>query len=110
MTLITNTLNLIMTGEDPILDGQLVYRLEASDHVEITKLMKEWLNDFVEVIDIDSEDHEGTREDMIYDISYQYVMDLDTHWPVPDGIFVDDWSIEVEGDNITMEPILWEFV
>ena len=99
-----------MTGEDPILDGQLVYRLEASDHVEITKLMKEWLNDFVEVIDIDSEDHEGTREDMIYDISYQYVMDLDTHWPVPDGIFVDDWSIEVEGDNITMEPILWEFV
>ena len=99
-----------MTDEDPILDGRLVYRLEASDHAEITKLMKEWLNDFVEVIDIDSEDHEGTREDMIYDISYQYVMDLDTHWPVPDGIFVDDWSIEVKGDIVTMESRLWTFV
>ena len=106
MTLITNTLNLIMTGEDPILDGQLVYRLEASDHVEITKLIKEWLNDFVEVIDIDSEDHEGLREDM----TDQYVLDLDTHWPVPDGIFVDDWSIEVEGDIVTMESSLWTFV
>ena len=106
MTLITNTLNLIMTGEDPILDGQLVYRLEASDHVEITKLIKEWLNDFVEVIDIDSEDHEGLREDM----TDQYVLDLDTHWPVPDGIFVDDWSIEVEGDIVTMESRLWTFV
>ena len=96
-----------MTDEDSILDGQLVYRLEASDHVEITKLMKEWLNDFVEVIDIDSEDHEGTREDMIW----QYVMDLDTHWPVPhDGIFVDDWSIEVEGDIVTMESRLFTFV
>ena len=110
MTLITNTLKpLTMTDEDPILDGQLVYRLEASDHVEITKLMKEWLNDFVEVIDIDSEDlweHEGLREDM----TWQYVMDLDTHWPVPDGIFVDDWSIEVEGDIVTMESRLWTFV
>ena len=108
MTLITNTLNLIMTGEDPILDGQLVYRLEASDHVEITKLMKEWLNDYfdLEVIDIDSEDHEGLREDM----TDQYVLDLDTHWPVPDGIFVDDWSIEVEGDIVTMESRLFTFV
>ena len=108
MTLITNTLNLTMTDEDPILDGQLVYRLEASDHVEITKLMKEWLNDYfdLEVIDIDSEDHEGLREDM----TDQYVLDLDTHWPVPDGIFVDDWSIEVEGDIVTMESRLWTFV
>ena len=106
MTLITNTLNLIMTGEDPILDGQLVYRLEASDHVKITKLIKECLNDFVEVIDIDSEDYESLREDM----TDQYVMDLDTHWPVPDGIFVDDWSIEVKGDIVTMESRLWEFV
>ena len=110
MTLITNTLNLTMTDEDSILDGQLVYRLEASDHVEITKLIKECLNDFVEVIDIDSEDYEGTREDLIYDISYQYVLDLDTYWPVPDGIFVDDWSIEVEGDIVTMESRLWTFV
>lgn len=110
MTLITNTLNLIMTGEDPILDGQLVYRLEASDHVEITKLIKEWLNDFVEVIDIDSEDNMALREDMTYDMSYQYVMDLDHWWPVPDGIFVDDWSIEVEGDIVTMESRLWTFV
>ena len=109
MTLITNTLkDLTMTDEDPILDGQLVYRLEASDHVEITKLMKEWLNDYfdLEVIDIDSEDHEGLREDM----TEQYVLDLDTYWPVPDGIFVDDWSIEVEGDIVTMESRLFTFV
>ena len=107
MTLITNTLNLTMTDEDSILDGQLVYRLEASDHVEITGLMKEWLNDFdLEVIDIDSEDHEGLREDM----THEYVLDLDTYWPVPDGIFVDDWSIEVEGDIVTMESRLWTFV
>ena len=106
MTLITNTMNLTMTDEDSILDGQLVYRLEASDHVEITGLMKEWLNDFVEVIDIDSEDHEGLREDM----THEYVLDLDTYWPVPDGIFVDDWSIEVEGDIVTMESRLWTFV
>ena len=106
MILITNTMNLNLTDEDSILDGQLVYRLEDSDRLEITELMKEWIeNTFIEVIQSD-EDNEYLREDM----TLQYVLDLDTHWPVPDGIFVDDWTIGVEGDIVTMEPRLWEFV
>jgi len=99
------------TDEDSILDGQLVYRLEDSDRLEITELMMDWIdNTFIEdenpSVSQSDEDNAHIREDM----TMQYVLDLDTYWPVPDGIFVDDWHIKVDGDIVTMEPRLWEYV
>ena len=110
MTLISNTLDLILHEDlDDTMAGKLVYLLDERDQIEINKMVVESLNDFIEVLDGDEEAE--IRSSLIEDM---YVLDLDNHWPVPDGTFVDEWniehSVEAGGDMVTMTPLLWEYV